>query len=164
MQIEANWVHCVPRGTGLWCLFYKHRSPWEVTTNLCGSLAAKPENPWPLLWAALGHLWWCNFGVLLTVSISWQISQPHCTGQFRAQTGWHCGVVFYFPSPTALCWSHMSIAYTSGELQVWAALMVQQVVCTWCNRKRAGGTGLLMGLQNKDKTVASWTQKHVRAF
>lgn len=54
MQVEVNRVHCVPQDTGLGCLFYKHRNPWEGAANFCGALAAKPEKPWSLFWAALG--------------------------------------------------------------------------------------------------------------
>lgn len=58
MQIIVNWVHCVTEDTGLCCLFYKHRNPWEVAANAGGALAAKPGEPWPLLGAALGRAAW----------------------------------------------------------------------------------------------------------
>lgn len=123
MQIEVNWVHCAQQDTGPWCLFYKHRSPWEAAANLCGALAAKPAKPWPLWWAALGHAWWCSFGVLLTISILWQTSQPVCTGHSPYRMALGSGVLFPFAllAPVGSC--------SRGTA----------MICTLCNRKREGG-------------------------
>lgn len=68
--------------------------------------------------------------------------------------------MIFFPSSTALCWSHVSIACTSGELQVWAALVVQQEICTLCDKKRAGGEGCSWVCRTKTRL---WWAGHTEA-
>lgn len=39
------------------CLFYKHRSPWEVAANAGGALTAKSGKHWPALAGTVGPCW-----------------------------------------------------------------------------------------------------------
>lgn len=76
MQMKVNWVCCVTQDTGLRCLFYKHRSPWEVAANEGGATGSQTSktlatltdstgpswmDAWPLAWQALGNFWLLTF-------------------------------------------------------------------------------------------------------